>query len=114
MTGKDSSQVRILTDANFDEIALKSELPVIVEFWATWCAPCRSIAPVLDDIAAEYKDKLIVGKMNVDENANTPATYGVRSIPYFIMLKKGEVVDTLTGATKPKLISLVEKLTSSV
>ena len=103
------SEVKIFTDANFDTVALKAKIHVLVDFWASWCAPCMSIIPALDTLATDYKDRLLVGKLNVDENANTPATYGVRSIPYFILLKDGEVIDTLVGASKQKLTSMVEK-----
>lgn len=108
-TASDTSIVKTFTDANFDSVALQAKTPVLVDFWASWCAPCMSIIPVLDTLAADYKDRLLVGKLNVDENANTPATYGVRSIPYFILLKDGEVIDTMVGASKQKLTSMVEK-----
>lgn len=101
--------LRVFTDDNFDVEVLKSSQPVLVDFWAPWCGPCVSITPAVEAIAADWKGKVTVGKMNVDENANTPAAYGVRSIPYFILVKGGEVVDTVVGASKDKLTAMLEK-----
>ena len=107
------SDCQIVSDNNFDEVVLKAKLPVLVDFWAPWCGPCMAIAPTLDDLAKEYQGRAIVSKMNVDENANTPSVYGVRSIPYFILVNNGEVVDTLVGASKEKLTSMLEKVVVS-
>ncbi len=99
-----------LTDDNFEASVMKSETPVLVDFWAPWCGPCVAIGPVLDSLATEYGEKIVIGKMNVDENANVPATYGVRSIPYMALFKDGKMVDSLVGAVpKTKLVELIEK-----
>ncbi|MDO5536745.1 MAG: thioredoxin [Desulfovibrionaceae bacterium] len=87
-----------ITDSAFAESALKSDLPVLVDFWAPWCGPCRAVGPVIDEIAKEYDGQLRVFKMNVDENAATPAKYGIRAIPTLILFKGGEVVSQHTGA----------------
>jgi len=87
-----------ITDAQFEEEVLKSDLPVVVDFWAPWCGPCKMIAPVLEDIAAEYEGKLKVVKLNVDENTETAPKYNVRGIPTLLVVKGGEVVGTKVGA----------------
>jgi len=89
------------SDSSFKQDVLESELPVLVDFWAEWCAPCRTIAPIVKDLAAQYGDKVKVVKMNVDENQSTPAKYGVRSIPLVLVIKDGQVVDQILGA-RPK------------
>lgn len=86
-----------ITDANFDQEVLKSELPVLVDFWAVWCGPCKAIAPIVDSVAATYAGKLKVGKVNVDENGATPSRYGVRGIPTLFLFKGGKVVDQMVG-----------------
>lgn len=88
----------VVTDDNFEEKVLKSSTPVLVDFWAPWCGPCLAIGPVLDSLAEEFKGKISIAKMNVDENANIPASFGVRSIPYMVLIKSGNVVDSLVGA----------------
>jgi thioredoxin 1 len=90
-----------VTDQNFDAEILRGELPAIVDFWAEWCAPCRAIAPIIADLAASYGGQVKVVKMNVDENPNTPARYGVRAIPTILAFKGGVVVEQITGA-RPK------------
>lgn len=87
-----------LTDSNFTDEVLKSELPVLVDFWAPWCAPCRLIAGVIEDLDREYKDRLKIGKINVDENPKAPSRYGVMSIPMLILFKDGQVIDQALGA----------------
>lgn len=86
------------TDQSFDQEVLKNSLPVLVDFWAPWCAPCRIVSPIVEELATEYEGKLKVGKMNVDENPNTAAKYGVMSIPSLIIFKGGSPAKTMIGA----------------
>ncbi len=86
------------TDDNFENEALKSDIPVLVDFWAAWCGPCKMIAPIIEELAVEYEGKVKVGKMDVDDNQQTAIKYGVRSIPTVLLLKDGEVKDTIIGA----------------
>lgn len=105
-----SEKVLEFTDGNFEEEVLQSTVPVLVDFWATWCAPCKAIAPVIDAIADEYDGKAKVGKVNVDDNPATPSKYGVRGIPTIILFKDGKVMDQVVGAVpKTQLEALIKK-----
>ncbi len=98
-----------ITDTNFQNEVLKSDKPVLLDFWAEWCGPCKMIAPVVDELANEYDGKLKVGKVDVDSNQQTSMQYGVRSIPTLLIFKGGRVVDQLVGAVPKKV--LAEKIT---
>lgn len=105
-----SDKVSAFTDANFDREVLQSDIPVLVDFWATWCAPCKAIAPLIDAVADENAGKIKVGKVNVDENPATPGKYGVRGIPTLILFKGGVVIDQVVGAVpKSQLEALIAK-----
>ena len=86
-----------VNDANFDQEVLKSEQPVLVDFWAVWCGPCKAIAPIVDGVAAAYAGKLKVAKVNVDQNGATPSRYGIRGIPALLFFKGGKVADQIVG-----------------
>ncbi len=96
------------TDANFNEIALKSKLPVVLDFWAEWCGPCRMIAPIIEELSKDFDGKAIVGKVDVDQNDGIAEKYGIRNIPTILFLKNGEVVDKQVGAVQKAV--LAEKL----
>jgi thioredoxin 1 len=98
-----SDNVKVLTDASFEADVLKSDVPVLVDFWAPWCGPCRVVAPVLDRIATRYQGRVTVGKLNVDENQQTSMAYGIRSIPTIALFIGGEPVDGVMGAAPEAL-----------
>lgn len=91
-------KVQQITDTNFDKEVLKSKKLVLVDFWAAWCGPCKMVAPVIDEIADEYKDAVKVVKVNTDENPSTAASYGIRSIPTLLIFNEGHIIDTIIGA----------------
>jgi thioredoxin 1 len=100
-----------ITDANFDELVLKSTQPVIVDFWAEWCGPCRMIGPIIDEMSNEYNGKAVIGKVDVDSNSGISSQFNVRSIPTILFIKNGEVVDKSVGAVpKATLVAKLEAL----
>lgn len=103
--------VKNVTDANFEEVVLESDKPVLVDFWAEWCGPCRMVGPIVDELAKEYDGKVEVTKVNVDENPEVTSKYGIRNIPTILFFKDGEVVDKTVGALpKGKLAEKLESL----
>ena len=98
-----------LTDAEFENQVIKSDKPILVDYWAEWCGPCKMIAPILEEISSEMSDKIIIGKLNVDENSQTPPKYGIRGIPTLMIFKDGNAVGTHVGAlSKSDLIQFIE------
>jgi len=99
-----------LTDSNFEQEVLKSEKPVLVDFWASWCGPCKAIGPVVEELATTFKDQVKVGKLNIDDNPNAAKTYGVMSIPTLALFKGGNVIDKVIGLVpKGRLEELIKK-----
>lgn len=105
----DSKNVMELSDDNFEEEVLKESKPVLVDFWAVWCAPCRMIAPVIEEIAETYGAKIKVGKVNVDDNSKIPNQYGIRSIPTVMLFKDGKVAEQVIGANPAEIKRIVEQ-----
>lgn len=104
-----SSNILNTSDANFEDDVVKSELPVLVDYWAEWCGPCKMIAPVLEEVASEYEGRLSVCKLNIDENTDTPAKFGIRGIPTLMLFKGGEIAATKVGAlSKSQLTAFVD------
>ena len=102
--------IKTVTDASFEADVLQSSLPVLVDYWAEWCGPCRSIAPVLDELATQYEGKVLIAKMNVDENRDVPAKFGIRGIPTLMMFKDGQLAQTQVGAVgKAQLVAFIDK-----
>lgn len=100
-----------VTDSNFEQEVLKSDIPALVDFWAAWCGPCRTVGPVVEELAGEYEGKVKVAKLNVDDNKQTPTRYGVRGIPTLMLFKGGQVVDQIVGAVpKNRIKELLDKV----
>ncbi|MBI28531.1 MAG: thioredoxin [Pelagibacteraceae bacterium] len=102
-----------LTDVNFEDEIVASQKPILVDFWAEWCGPCKQIGPILDEISEEKKEDIIIAKVNIDENPETPSKYGVRGIPTLMMFNKGKLVDTKVGSLpKSALNSWIDSIIS--
>jgi len=105
-----SENTFVASDQNFEEDVIKSPVPVLIDFWAAWCVPCKMIAPTLDELAKEFDGKMKVGKLNVDENRNTANTYGIRGIPSLILFKNGEVKEQMVGVhSKQEISDMISK-----
>jgi thioredoxin 1 len=108
---KDKKMAVEITDANFDEVVMQSDKPVVVDFWAAWCGPCRMVGPIIDELHSEYEGKAVIGKVDVDKNPGVSAKFGVRNIPTILFVKNGEVVDKSVGAVpKAQLASKLDAM----
>jgi thioredoxin 1 len=94
-----------ITDANFDEVVLKSDKPVLIDFWAEWCGPCRMVGPLVEELSKEYEGKAVVGKVNVDHNPGVSMKFGIRTIPALLFFKNGEIVDKQLGAVAKSVLA---------
>jgi len=104
-----SAHITYLSDDSFEQEVLQSQIPVLVDYWAEWCGPCKMIAPILDDISKEYEGRIKVAKLNIDENQNTPPKYGIRGIPTLMLFKNGNVEATKVGAlSKSQLTAFID------
>ncbi len=104
-----NDKIKIVTDASFEEDVIKSPQPVLVDFWAEWCGPCKAVAPALDEVADEYDGKVVIAKLNVDDNNQTPPKYGIRGIPTMLLFKDGVVESTKMGAlSKAELSAFID------
>ena len=104
-----SELIKQITDDSFTNDVIKSDKPILIDFWAEWCGPCRMMSAILEEVASDYEGKLVVGKINTDENRQTPTQFGIRGIPTMMLFKNGELVATKVGATtKSQLISFIE------
>ena len=104
-----SDQILYVTDDSFEEEVLNSDIPVLVDYWAEWCGPCKMIAPILEEIVGDYADKIKIAKLNIDENPNTPPKFGIRGIPTLMLFKNGEVEATKVGAlSKSQLTAFID------
>jgi thioredoxin 1 len=105
-----SELIKHTTDASFDNDVLQADKPVLVDYWAEWCGPCKMIAPILDEVSASYRDKLQIAKMNVDENQQIPAKFGIRGIPTLMLFKDGQLAATKVGAmSKAQLTAFIDQ-----